>query len=97
MLNITIQDSPSTITLCLEGKLSGAWVHELERVWRDLAGEEPDRQVTVNLNGVVFVDRKGKDLLGSMLQRGVRLEHARLLVKCIVDNLKGSQSTIVPQ
>src|SRR5207302_1423805 len=69
MLRITVQDSPQSVALKLEGQLKGPWVEETERVWKNC-----DRPVAVvDLCDVTSVDLQGKDLLAKMYQGGANL------------------------
>jgi len=69
MLRITVQDSPQSVALKLEGQLKGPWVEETERVWKNC-----DRPVAVvDLCDVTSVDLQGKDLLVKMYQGGANL------------------------
>lgn len=92
MLKITVQDGTGAPTLQLDGKLAGDWVSEVERVWKSFAAGQPAPDVTLDLSGVTFVDAGGKKLLSSMLERGVKLEDPRLLVKYIVDEIKSGRT-----
>lgn len=83
------QDQPPTLSL--SGKVSGPWVGELQRVWAALCGEHPKEKIKVDLAQVVFVDSKGKELLGSMLDEGAEFVNPKLLTGYILDELKSSR------
>jgi len=69
MLRITVQDSPQSVALKLEGQLKGPWVEETERVWKNC-----DRPVAVvDLCDVTSVDLQGRDLLAKMYHGGANL------------------------
>jgi anti-anti-sigma regulatory factor len=91
MLKITIQEGPEDRKVLLDGKLAGDWVKELEQVWQGLLASSPDRNVTLDLAGVTFVDSEGKKLLSSMLGRGAKVQKPQLLVKYIVDEMQAAQ------
>jgi ABC-type transporter Mla MlaB component len=66
MLRITANDSPRVLTLRLEGRLEGSWVHELEQCWRSLLRGTRQSAVYVALTGVTHVDAAGKARLTEM-------------------------------
>jgi outer membrane protein TolC len=68
MLKITIHESAKAIRIRLEGKLTAAWVTELENCWR--AAGKP---VQVDLSAVDYVDVAGKYLLELMHAYGAEL------------------------
>ncbi len=49
MLKITVEQEPRNITLKLEGSLSGAWVSELEDVWRAAVLDGSGHAISVDL------------------------------------------------
>jgi hypothetical protein len=73
MLRINVENVGAEIHLKLEGKLTGAWVTELEHCWRSCSEEFPGKAQVVDLAGTGFVDLAGKYLLTLMHQNGVRL------------------------
>ncbi len=80
MLKITVGQEPGNITLKLEGSLSGAWVSELEDVWRSAVFDGTGRAVCVDLAAVIGVDAAGRYLLllidecgGQMIGSGGRI------------------------
>ena len=95
MLRISYETNLRTTTLKLEGKLSGPWVDEVARTWFDINGENPAKEVTVDLSGVTYVDGDGKKLLGWMFQQGARLRNGHLMTQYIVDQVM--RETAQPQ
>ncbi len=87
MLKITVEESPQSTTLKLEGKLSGAWVDELDRTWQELTSHIQGKSITVDLAGVNFVDPEGKKLLSRMVGQGAELRAARLMTQYIIEEL----------
>ena len=71
MLRITVHRSPRRIVLKLEGRLSGAWVAEVDRCWR-AAGQACGGPVEIDLGDVSLVDAAGEVLLARMHRAGVR-------------------------
>jgi anti-anti-sigma regulatory factor len=85
MLKITIQRKVGGITLALEGKLTGAWVKELERCWLSTASTQHDSPVRVDLSSVTFIYEEGKDLLKRIHREGAELMASGCLNNCIVE------------
>lgn len=72
MLKITSEKNSDSVRLRLEGKLTGAWIQELEQAWQTIqqSGTVP---FVVDLTGVTFVGEDGKELLKRMWRAGARL------------------------
>jgi len=85
MLRITVLDELKTLKL--EGRLSGPWVAELEKCWQRMTGA-PRRPLTVDLEGVTFIDEAGKNLLQHMAEQGAALKAAAPLTRCICDQIR---------
>jgi anti-anti-sigma regulatory factor len=73
MLKITMHETPGQIILKLEGRLSGAWVSELEDAWRAAVIDGTSRAVCVDLAAVVRIDAAGRYLLLLMHEQGVQM------------------------
>jgi ABC-type transporter Mla MlaB component len=66
-LRITIQDeAPKSITLKIEGRVTGPKVPELNRAWQDLATSLGSRKLSVDLRGVTFIDTAGRNILAEI-------------------------------
>ena len=63
MLRITVHNGEKTQTILLEGKISGAWVEELDRTWHNMAAAAGKKKLQLDLRSVDFVDGKGSQLL----------------------------------
>jgi hypothetical protein len=87
MLRITTQESPTAITLVLEGKCRGPWVEELERCWHKTAAVASGRKLRVDLEKVGFVDERGKELLAKMCAAGVELTAAGLMIAPLLEEI----------
>ncbi len=85
MLRITAHSEGTRATLELEGRLAGAWVAELHRVWQEVVAEH--RSIVVNLASVSYVDAEGKRLLSDMCRTGADLEASGCLMRCLVDEV----------
>jgi len=84
MLKITTKTEALKTTFEVEGRLTGAWVSELERCWREIA---PGQAVKVSLEAVTFIDDAGKKLLARLYKSGVELKASGCMNKCIVQEI----------
>jgi len=94
MLRISTCESPTAITLVLEGKCRGPWVDELERCWRKAVASASGKVLRVDLENVGFVDERGKKLLGEMYDAGVELSAvAGVMMTSVVEEIMASSSS----
>lgn len=63
MIRISIQDEERLATLKIEGKIAGPWAAELSETWKTFAPSLGTRKLRLDIRGVTFVDREGKQLL----------------------------------
>jgi anti-anti-sigma regulatory factor len=84
VLKITVKETGELTEFKLEGKLSGPWVSELNRVWL----ESGARLVAVDICGVTYVDSEGEQLLARMYKHGVKLHAAGCMNRSIVERIK---------
>jgi len=83
MLRITIKTDALGTTLELEGRLTGPWVEELKDCWQGAC--KSDREVSVSLKAVTFIDGAGKSLLMLMHRHGVKLTGDGCMTKAIIE------------
>ena len=75
MLRITEQDSATAgLTLRLEGRLSGSNVDELRRVCR---GAADSRSLTLDLNGLTWLDDAGVAAIRELMDREVTVSRCK--------------------
>jgi anti-anti-sigma regulatory factor len=88
MLKITVRrDAESeSVTFLLEGRLTGPWVEELERCWREIL-ESGTGSLVVDLADVTFIEQAGKVLLARMWRDGAKLLAAGCCTKSIVQEI----------
>ena len=86
MLRVTVNKIDSVETWELEGKLSGDWVKELERCWRERT-PQPGLKVQVQLKAVSYIDGPGKQLLAEMHQGGVEIKGCGCMARAVVDEI----------
>ncbi len=65
MLKVTKNQAGSTETWELEGKLSGEWVKELERCWKERSSPT-GVSLQLHLKAISYIDAAGKQLLTEM-------------------------------
>lgn len=86
MLKVTVDTSDNTVTLVLEGRLCGACVAEAERVWRSVVAG--NKQLSVDLVGVSYVDRDGESLLQDVLEQGATVRVGGVWMDHLVADLR---------
>lgn len=86
MLRVTVKKEDLVEKWELEGKLSGDWVKELERCWKEYA-PRPGISVQVNLKAVSYIDAAGKQLLIEMHGRGVEIKGCGCMTRAVVEEI----------
>jgi hypothetical protein len=95
VLKITVDETEQLTRFRLEGKLSGPWVEELERVWlRSISvSQEHPKRIVADICGATFVDPAGRELLARMYRQGVKLEASGCMNRSIVEGIERTQSS----
>lgn len=96
MLRVTIIKVDSREIWDLEGSLSGDWVVELERCWRERR-PLPGIALQINLKAVSYIDAKGKELLKEMHGRGVEIKGCGCMVRAVVEEITRHASLLWPR
>jgi len=52
--------------LKLEGRITGPWAEELDRVWVETAPRLGSRKLIIDLSNVTYADASGKSVLGKI-------------------------------
>ena len=86
MFRVTVNKGDSREIWDLEGSLSGDWVAELERCWRERP-PLPGIALQINLKAVSYIDAKGKGLLKEMHGRGVEIKGCGCMVRAVVEEI----------
>jgi ABC-type transporter Mla MlaB component len=86
MLKVTIKQADSAETWELEGKLSGDWVKELRRCWKERLSPAAI-PLQVHLKTVSYIDAAGKQLLTEMHGRGVEIRGCGCMTKAVVEEI----------
>ena len=63
MLKVSKQQGQRKTVLRIEGRLVTPWTTELEAAWTDIAKTLGDRELLLDLRGVIFVDQTGTAIL----------------------------------
>src|SRR5882762_10407135 len=92
MLRITIKKDESSEVWELEGKLSGEWVSELDRLWKERSPQTGSTQV--HLKAVSYIDPAGKELLSEMRQQGAEIKGCGCMVRAFVEEIMGRDRTV---
>lgn len=83
MLRITrVADSPSQVTLKLEGRIVAEWVALLE--CECLAGLHERGRVILDVAEVTFIDRHGLEMLRRIISSQLRIINASALIEALL-------------
>jgi hypothetical protein len=99
MLRITINRTGAVETWELEGKLSGDWVKELDRCWKESV-HQAGIAVELRLKAVSYIDSSGKQLLAKMYGNGVDIKGCGCMARAVVEEIvanadaRGSQARL---
>jgi anti-anti-sigma regulatory factor len=88
MLKVTTKEQRNSVTFILEGRLCHPWTQEVERGWSKLMLNAANKELTLDLDGVTFVDRDGEALLASMLERGTKVRASGVLIRHMVEQVQ---------
>lgn len=87
MLRITeIFEKENIVTLRLEGKVSGVWVSELEKI-RLYYSHEENKAVILDFTGVTFIDNNGVRMLENIKDERVRIINCSPFIRLLICNL----------
>jgi anti-anti-sigma regulatory factor len=74
VLRITVEENSEAIVLKLEGRLTGPWVEELDRVWEQTAPALNKKKLSLDLRETTFADAGGIQILKAIYsQTGARI------------------------
>jgi len=93
MIRIDQVRSGATVSLNVEGTISGAWARELERYWIESRKLTGNLRVDVDLSGVTFIDDDGRMVLKRMLDGGAILRSAVVMNRAIIEELAQDQGS----
>jgi ABC-type transporter Mla MlaB component len=92
MLRITIKKDDLSEVWELEGKLSGEWVCELNRLWKERSPQSSSTEI--HLKAVSYIDPAGKELLAEMRQQGAEIKGCGCMVRAFVEEIMGRKRTV---
>ena len=96
MLKISILDKPSHRRLVVEGKLTEAWVSELESAWSQARQERRNGRIVVDLSDMNYVDPKGEAALMAVTAEGAWLTakgiYSQYVVKQLIKRAQKAQA-----
>jgi anti-anti-sigma regulatory factor len=64
-----VSDEAESMTMRLEGRVTGPWVRECDKAYRSIASSLESKKLRVDLRGVTHMDASGKELLREIRQR----------------------------
>jgi ABC-type transporter Mla MlaB component len=90
MLRITVHESPTDLTLKLEGRLAGPSVEELAGWWTNNRDRWPKPVLCVDLTGVTSIDAAGRACLAVLHRQGAEFIAADCLMRAEVAEITQS-------
>lgn len=100
MFRVTVKKEETAEIWELEGKLSGEWVSELDRLWRERPAQS-GLPTEIHLKAVSYIDPAGKQLLSEMRQQGAEIKGCGCMVRALVEEImrkKGAvEVSVVPK
>jgi len=89
MFKVTVRQGDNSETWELEGKLSGDWVIELERCWKE-RHSPLGVPLQVHLKAISYIDAAGKQLLTEMHETGVVIVGCGCMTNAVVEEIHRS-------
>jgi anti-anti-sigma regulatory factor len=68
-MRITIDQTSTTATMKLEGRLAAAWISECFRAWQSLIPDLVSKEFWLDVRGLTFVDHSGAELLSEICKQ----------------------------
>lgn len=87
-MRITFYKDRETLTLKLEGSLTGSWVEEFKGCWQAANDIKNIQRISLDLSEVTFVDDAGKQALALMHQAGSEISNTNILTKYIAEEIR---------
>ena len=81
------RESGADVTLRLEGRLTGAWVDEFAKALDGAINR--NEKVTMDLDGLSFVDHRGIAIIQGALGRGVRCMGGSEFISALIQEEQG--------
>ncbi len=90
MLRVTIKTDGRSEIWELEGKLSGEWVGELERLWRTRSSRS-GVTTEIHLKAVSYIDPAGKQVLTEMRAQGAEIKGCGCMIRAVIEKIMGKK------
>jgi anti-anti-sigma factor len=87
MMRIETKEFDGELMVHVEGRLSAAFVPELERCWRTARSNQQIRHISLDLKDVTCIDRAGRALLHAMHGAGVGFVRAGIAIQDILEQI----------
>ena len=89
MMKVQVNQLDDRLILRVEGRVSGAFVPELESCWRAALSIQPKRKISLDVKNVTCIDACGQRLLQMMHDDGVEFVGAGLGIQDILEQVMG--------
>lgn len=66
LLKISVDQEKERTWLRLEGRITGVWAKEFERVWREMAVNRDSKKFGIDLRGVTHMDSHARQILAEI-------------------------------
>ena len=97
MLRITVEPELEMTTIRLEGRLTGPWVRELERVWLEESRKTAGDKITLDLSDLTAIDDAGRYLLTVMQRDGAHFVATTPLMRSLIEEIERGAGDHDPQ
>ena len=87
-MRITFYKDKETLTLKLEGSLTGSWVEEFKSCWQAANDIKNVQRISLDLSEITFVDDEGKQALALMHQAGSEISVTNILTGYIAEEIR---------
>jgi hypothetical protein len=87
MLKITVQQDRTLWRLQLCGRLAGAWVAEVENIWR--SAPVSAGPIEIDMRDVTGIDEAGRCLLRAMNDSGARFIAKGVATEALIEEITG--------
>ena len=87
MFRISIADTPSQRTLIVVGTLTGPWVAELGRTWRNASQELEARKLVIDLKNPTVISLEGEDAIFDLMEKGAKVSCGGVLTRHVLKQL----------
>jgi len=94
VLRITVDENSEAIVLKIEGRLTGPWVEELDRVWEQTAPGLKQRKLSLDLRQTTFADAGGIQVLKTIYsQTGAHILAGTPWTQYLAEEVTASSNT----